>query len=211
MDPEMFAAEMRRYRGSYLRRTPSPSLGTPDSTSVDSAHLSDEEWQLRETAKALRSQTKRRALRMNTFRAAALEYKRRSELKDAMATSFFEKYYGALGSIWELQTQIDVLKAEKADLLAQQEAREMAPLPTGKEATTCAVCLGNARSVAFVPCGRIACCRPCAELLVEYQNEEGISPCPICRKHIKAAAQVPTGEENDCSGTAAAYNALRED
>lgn len=106
---------------SCLRRSPSPSLGTPESTSVDSAHSGDEEWQLRETAKALR-----RAFRMNKFRIAALNYKRKLEFKSAMATSFFQKYHGALGSIWELQTRIDVLKA---DLLAQQEAHDVRRVP----------------------------------------------------------------------------------
>ena len=186
MDPQMLADEMRRNRGSYLHRSPSPSLGTPDSTSVDSAHPSDEEWQVRETAKALRCQTKRRATKMNKFRVAALEYKRRAELKDAMATSFFAKYHGALGSIWELQAQIDVLKAEKADLEAQLEAREAAPLPTAAEATTCAVCLGNARRVAFVPCGHMVCCQACAAYLLDHPNEENAVPCPICKKDAVA-------------------------
>ena len=186
MDPETLAAEMRLYCGSYLRRSPSPSLGTPDSTSVDSAQPSDEEWQLRETTKALRSQTKRRASRMNKFRVAALEYKRRSELKDAMATSFFEKYHGALGSIWELQVRIDTLKAEKADLEAQLEAREVAPLPTTAETAMCAVCLGNARRVAFVPCGHMVCCQPCATYLLDHPNDENAVPCPICKKDAVA-------------------------
>lgn len=193
MDPVEVNADLRITSlngSSCLRRSPSPSLGTPESTSVDSAHSGDEEWQLRETAKALRSQTRRRALRMNKFRTAALHYKRKLKFESAMARDFFQKYHGALGSIWELQTRIDVLKAEKADLLAQQEAREAAPLPTGKEATTCAVCLGNARSVAFVPCGHIACCRPCAEYLIDHPNDEGITPCPICRKVIAAALPV---------------------
>lgn len=175
---------------SCLRCSPSPSLGTPDSTSVDSAHASDEEWQLRETAKALRSQTRRRALRMNKFRTAALSYKRKLELKSAMATSFFQKYHGALASIWELQTQIDVLKAEKADLLEQQEAHEVAPLPTGKEVPMCGVCMGNPRSTAFVPCGHVACCEACAKYLLDHPNEENITPCPICRKALIAALRL---------------------
>ena len=186
MDPEMRQDELSELRSCRFRRTPSPSPGTPDSISVDSAQPSDDEWQVRETARARRSQTKRRASRMNKFRVAALKYKRKAELRVAMATSFFEKYHDALGSIWELQTQIDVLKAEKADLEAQLEAREVAPLPTATEATTCAICLQNTRNVAFVPCGHMVCYKPCATYLLEHPNDENAIPCPICKKDAVA-------------------------
>ena len=186
MDPEAPVSDLRITSCSDWMRTPSPSLGTPDSLSVDSAQPSDDEWQVRETARALRSQTKRRASKMNKFRVAALKYKRKSELRAAMATSFFEKYHDALASIWQLQSQMDVLKAEKADLEAQLEARDVAPLPTATEATTCAVCLGNARRVAFVPCGHLVCCQPCAAYLLEHPNEENAVPCPICKKDAVA-------------------------
>ena len=186
MDPEIMNEALSELRSCHFRRTPSPSLGTPDSISVDSAQPSDDEWQVRETARALRSQTKRRASRMNKFRVAAQKYKRKSELRATMATSFFEKYHDALASIWQLQSQMDVLKAEKADLEAQLEARDVAPLPTATEATTCAVCLGNARRVAFVPCGHLVCCQPCAAYLLDHPNEENAVPCPICKKNAVA-------------------------
>ena len=152
-------------RSCHLRRTPSPSLCSPDSTSVDSARSSDEEWQVRESAKALRSQTKRRAAKMNKFRVAALNYKRKRELDRSLANHFTEKYYEALGALLSLRDKIEALEAEL-------EAREVAPLPTATEATTCAVCLQNARSVAFVPCGHMVCCKPCATYLLEHPNDE---------------------------------------
>ena len=186
MDPQMLADEMRRNRGSYLHRTPSPSLGTPESTSVDSAQPSDEEWQVRETARALRSQTKRRAAKMNKFRVAALHYKRKARLEGVLANEFTTRYYDALGSLWPLRNKIEALEAEKAELQAQLEARDVAPLPTATEATTCAICLQNARRVAFVPCGHLVCCQPCAAYLLDHPNEENAVPCPICKKDAVA-------------------------
>ena len=137
MDPEMRDYALSELRSCHLRRTPSPSLSTPDSTSVDSARSSDEEWQVRESAKALRSQTKRRAAKMNKFRVAALNYKRKRELDRSLANHFTEKYYEALGAQWALRAKIEALEAEKAELEAQLEARDVAPLPTAAEATTC--------------------------------------------------------------------------
>ena len=186
MDPEMMKEALSELRSCHLRRTPSPSLSTPDSTSVDSAQPSDEEWQVRETAKALRSQTKRRAAKMNKFRVAALNYKRRLKFETAAANEFTCRYYEALGSQLALRDKIEALEAEKAELEAQLEAREVAPLPTATEATTCAVCLGNARSVAFIPCGHMVCCKPCATYLLEHPNEENAVPCPICKKDAVA-------------------------
>ena len=183
MDPEMNEYLMSTLRS---RRTPSPSLSTPDSTSVDSACSSDEEWQVRETAKALRSQTRRRADRMNKFKVAALHYKRKARLEGVLANEFTTRYYDALGSLWPLRNKIEALEAEKAELEAQLEARDVAPLPMATEATTCAVCLGNARRVAFVPCGHLVCCQPCATYLLDHPNEENAVPCPICKKDAVA-------------------------
>ena len=186
MDPEMMNEALSELRSCHLRRTPSPSLSTPDSTSVDSAQPSDEEWQVRETAKALRSQTKRRAAKMNKFRVAALNYKRKLKFKTAVADEFTDRYYEALGAQWALKNKLEALEAEKAELEAQLEARDVAPLPTATEATTCAVCLGNARSVAFIPCGHMVCCKPCATYLLDHPNEENAVPCPICKKDAVA-------------------------
>lgn len=182
MDPEAPVSDLRITSCSGWMRTPSPSLSTPDSTSVDSAQPSDEEWQVRETAKALRSQTKRRAARMNKFRVAALNYKRKARCEGAIANEFTTRYYDALGSLWPLRDKIEALEAEKAELQAQLEAREVAPLPTATEAPMCAVCLGNARRVAFVPCGHMVCCQPCATYLLDHPNDEGDVLCPICKK-----------------------------
>ena len=186
MDPEMMNEALSELRSCHLRRTPSPSLSTPDSISVDSARSSDEEWQVRESAKALRSQTKRRAARMNKFRVAALNYKRKLKFQTAVADEFTNRYYEALGAQLSLRDKLNALEAEKAELEAQLEAREVAPLPTATEATTCAVCLGNARSVAFVPCGHLVCCQPCATYLLDHPNEENVVPCPICKKEAVA-------------------------
>ena len=186
MDPEMNEYLLSELRSCHSVRTPSPSLGTPDSTSVDSAQPSDEEWQVRETAKALRSQTKRRAAKMNKYRVAALNYKRKLKFKTAIADEFTERYYETLGSLLSLRNEINVLKAEKAELEAQLEAREVAPLPAATEAATCAICLQNARSIAFVPCGHLVCCKPCAVYLLDHPNEEDAVPCPICKKDAVA-------------------------
>ena len=186
MDPEMNEYLLSELRSCHSVRTPSPSLGTPDSTSVDSARSSDEEWQVRESAKALRSQTKRRAARMKKFRVAALNYKRKLKFQTAVADEFTNRYYEALGAQLSLRDKLEALEAEKAELEAQLEAREVAPLPTATEATTCAVCLGNARSVAFIPCGHMVCCKPCATYLLDHPNEENAVPCPICKKDAVA-------------------------
>ena len=186
MDPEMNEYLLSELRSCHSVRTPSPSLSTPVSTSVDSAQPSDEEWQVRETAKVLRSQTKRRAARMNKYRVAALNYKRKLKFKTAVANEFTERYYEALGFQLALRDKIEALEAEKAELQAQLEAREVAPLPTVTEAATCAICLQNARSIAFVPCGHLVCCKPCAVYLLDHPNEENAVPCPICKKDAVA-------------------------
>lgn len=186
MDPEAPVSDLRITSCSDWVRTPSPSLGTPDSISVDSAQPSDDEWQVRETARALRSQTKRRAAKMNKFRVAALNYKRKLKFQTAVADEFTNRYYEALGAQLSLRDKLNALEAEKAELEAQLEAREVAPLPTATEATTCAVCLGNARSVAFIPCGHMVCCKPCATYLLDHPNEENAVPCPICKKDAVA-------------------------
>ncbi|XP_021903002.1 E3 ubiquitin-protein ligase SPL2 [Carica papaya] len=60
---------------------------------------------------------------------------------------------------------------------------EIGDIPDGQ---LCVICLMRRRVPAFIPCGHIACCQPCA-LSVERE----LTPkCPVCRQEIRGSMRV---------------------
>jgi hypothetical protein len=64
------------------------------------------------------------------------------------------------------------------------EHEDMQRILTSSESHTrakykCVVCLQNGANYAFLPCGHVCCCSPCATQLVERK-------CPMCRTEINS-------------------------
>ena len=58
-------------------------------------------------------------------------------------------------------------------------------------AKKCAICLQGKRTIAFVPCGHVACCEPCAQALADAaaaRDEDFL--CPICREYCENAQRL---------------------
>jgi len=47
----------------------------------------------------------------------------------------------------------------------------------------CVICLIDERSTVFVPCGHMACCECCADILLA--KDKGGAKCPICRSQLQ--------------------------
>lgn len=65
--------------------------------------------------------------------------------------------------------------AAQIRLLARCEELRRAEERERADRSVCAVCLGEARAVAFGPCGHIACCHTCAPK---------IDTCPLCKRGV---------------------------
>ena len=164
---------------------PSEPSGSTDSVSLESVDPNGEEWEMWETLKALRAQTARRGLRAAKYRRAALKFKRSNEQARRKADELQSRYLNALERTEAVTRSVGMLLDELDEVKAKLAAREKAPLPELKEASTCVICLNNARGVAFVPCGHIACCEACANELKHYACGRDFPRCPICRKEIE--------------------------
>ena len=165
--------------------TPSEPSGSTDSVSLESVDPNGEEWDMWETMKALRAQTARRGCRAAKYRRAALKFKRSSEQARRKADELQSRYLNALERTEAVTRSFVTLMDELDEAKAKLAAREKEPLPVLKEASTCVICLYNARGVAFVPYGHIACCAPCAKELQRLAGDSDFARCPICRKEIE--------------------------
>lgn len=57
--------------------------------------------------------------------------------------------------------------------------------------SACVICLGAPRTIAYVPCGHVACCEPCAQALADAaaaRDEDFL--CPICRGYCENAQRL---------------------
>ena len=164
---------------------PAESCGSTDSVSLESVDPNGEEWDMWETMKALRAQTKRRGQRAARYHLAALRYKRSSvyALRD---TAKYKGYYkNALERAEALTHSIDILMSELDEAKIELATRKSEPLPDLNEKTTCAICLGYPRKTVFVPCGHIVCCQLCADRLLSHAGPNNIVRCPICKQEIE--------------------------
>ncbi|ESU45215.1 Hypothetical protein GSB_150665 [Giardia duodenalis] len=153
------------------------------SGSTDSVDPNGEEWDMWETLKALRVQTKRRGLRAHKYRLAALRFKRSSIKAHQKADELQSRYLNALERTEAVTRSFVTLMDELDEAKAKLAARE-------KEASTCVICLYNARGVAFVPCGHIACCQQCADQIERHARGRDFPRCPICREHCDWAQRL---------------------
>ena len=63
--------------------------------------------------------------------------------------------------------------------------------PEVDDESACVVCLGAPRTIAYVPCGHVACCEACAEALADNaaaRDEDFL--CPICREYCVKAQRL---------------------
>ena len=56
----------------------------------------------------------------------------------------------------------------------------------GEDSIECAVCLNNARTKMFRPCGHMCVCDDCCESLLAMQSPQ----CPMCRQYVTEAFKV---------------------
>lgn len=167
--------------------TPAPaeSCGSTDSVSLESVDPNGEEWDMWETMKALRAQTRRRGQRAAKYRLAALRFKRSSVCALRDVEKYKGYYQNALERTEAITNSFATLLDELDDVKAELAARKSEPLPDLNEKTTCAICLCYPRRTVFVPCGHIVCCQQCADRIVSHAGASNIARCPICKKEIE--------------------------
>lgn len=174
--------------GSRVLRQESAELSDPsDSASVELTSTNSPEWETWETLKALREQAKRRGRRTRKYRTAALKFKRALAQKTQMADELTMRYLNSLERTEMLVRRVGALENDLESAQAKLEAHERQPLPELSKAAECVICLENARGVAFVPCGHIACCAVCAKELQRLAGDSGFARCPICREEVTRA------------------------
>lgn len=164
------------FEAGISHTAPSEPSGSTDSVSLESVDPNGEEWDMWETLKALRVQTKRRGLRAAKYRRAATRAcQGQNELQ--------MRYLSALERTEALARTLTALEEVKV----RQASRERQPLPKLDKDATCVICLCNPRGVAFVPCGHIACCQQCADQIARHARGRDFPRCPICRAEFSKA------------------------
>ena len=184
-------------------------------TSTSSSELEDEavsEWEQWERGQALREQVQRRGRKLRKYRAMARNLKaQRAERGQELFNlrQQYEKLEKRLDSVIERFQALtyEKLNAERRAYNAQAELDELRGLirnPPPKRrvlvsnrrlaalrAKKCAICLQGKRTIAFVPCGHVACCEPCAQALADTAAaRDELFRCPICREHCDWAQRL---------------------
>ena len=170
--------------------TPAPhdSFESTDSVSLESVDPNGEEWDMWETMKALRAQTTRRGRRARAYRRAALRFKRSNAHARREAEEYKGFYHNALERTEMMARSMIALETELDELKVRLAARERQPLPELGKNATCVICLDHPRGTAFVPCGHIACCQRCADMIDRRARRDRLVPrCPICKTPISKA------------------------
>lgn len=162
--------------------------GSTDSVSLESVDPAGEEWEMWETLKALRAQTARRGRRARAYRLTALRFKRSNMNARREAEEYKRFYHHALERTEMMARSMIGLETELDELKARLAARERQPLPELGKNATCVICLDHPRGTAFVPCGHIACCQRCADMIDRRARRDRLVPrCPICKTPISKA------------------------
>lgn len=168
--------------------TPFEPSGSTDSVSLESVDPAGEEWEMWETLKALRAQTARRGRRARAYRLTALRFKRSNARALREAEEYKRFYHIALERTEMMARSMIALETELDELKARLAARERQPLPELGKNATCVICLDHPRGTAFVPCGHIACCQQCADMIDRSARRDRLVPrCPICKTPISKA------------------------
>ena len=76
-------------------------------------------------------------------------------------------------------------RAAAANEVATRQAEEAA---RQVEAALCVVCLDNAKTHVFVPCGHYSCCAECCALIAN--GPEAMRLCPLCKGTITMGMKV---------------------
>lgn len=167
---------------------PADSCGSTDSVSLESVDPNGEEWDMWETMKALRAQTTRRGRRAAKYRLAALKFKRSSVQARRKADELQSRYLTALERTEAVTRAFAMAMEELDEAKVKLASREQQPLPELGKNATCVICLDHPRGTAFVPCGHIACCQQCADIIDRHARRDGLVPrCPICKTPISKA------------------------
>ena len=177
---------------AFMSSTPTPapadSCGSTDSDSLESVDPNGEEWDMWETMKALRAQTTRRGRRAAKYRLAALKFKRSNEQARRKANELQSRYLNALERTEAVTRAFAIAMEELDEAKVKLASREQQPLPELGKNATCVICLDHPRGTAFVPCGHIACCQRCADMIDRRARRDRLVPrCPICKTPISKA------------------------
>ena len=177
-------------------------------SSTSSSELEDEavsEWEQWERGQVLREQMQRRSRKLRKYRSMARYLKaQRAERGQELFNmrqrcEQLEKRLDGLVERFQALTY-EKLNAERRAYNAQAELDELRgrirnPPPKRRvlvsnrrlaalRAKKCAICLQGKRTIAFVPCGHVACCEPCAQALADAAAaRDELFRCPICREH----------------------------
>ena len=204
-----FDPTARHYRNPYMWEDESVS-----STSSSSMMLADEEeeWEQWERGQALRERANRRRRRLRHYHSLTRKFKaERSEAAKELFDMIVkcEKLEKRLDGVVERFQALtyEKLNAERRAYNAQAELDELRgrirnPPPKRRvlvsnrrlaalRAKKCAICLQGKRTIAFVPCGHVACCEPCAQALADAAAaRDELFRCPICREHCDWAQRL---------------------
>lgn len=129
------------------------SMAEQDSESVAAA---------REEARAAKTEAEAAMAELEEARAHLRAARGEAEALAAMP-------YAEVERLVQLNAAAQLKMLERCEALRKREEREHV------DRTSCAVCLTEARSIAFAPCGHVACCKGCAPKL---------DACPLCKKGI---------------------------
>lgn len=194
---------------------PRPLILDASITSTSSSELEDEaasEWEQWERGQALREQMQRRRRKLHKYRSMARYLKaQRAERGQELFNmrQRCEKLEKRLDSVIERFQALtyEKLNAERRAYNAQAELDELRgrirnPPPKRRvlvsnrrlaalRAKKCVICLQGKRTIAFVPCGHVACCEPCAQALADTAAaRDELFRCPICREHCDWAQRL---------------------
>ena len=174
------------------------SIPSTESSSIaDSGYQSDQDTYLT----ALREQRRRRSARMDKCRRVAFDFKQKRDAMrneaqkvalELMATEnevkdLKTRIRDTQGSLFEARAQI---KAYERRLASVERPDEPQP-PLATETSSCAVCLGGAREMVFIPCGHVIACKSCVDQL-RSSAKERLEPfkCPLCMEPADCAVRV---------------------